>query len=420
MTKRIILLTISILIFIYPVALAMPNVQSPSAILMDATTGNILYEKNADVQHYPASITKILTATIAMERSNLHDVVTIGDDVPYLITSDSSAIYLIPGEKLTMEQLLYALLVESANDAAVAIAEYISGTQEDFAILMNKKAAEIGATHSHFITPNGLHDENHYVTAHDMALILKEALKFPELREMMSTVNYIIPATEKQITRYLWTKNKMLKLPNNKFFYDKIIASKTGFTSEARYTLASAAQDNNMTLISVVLNSDSSSQYQDTINMFKYGFNNFESGVLVNRGDFIENFNFDDGSEPLDIVSNDTVPYIKNIDTVDNVASSVILSENLTLPVKKGQNIGIVEYKLDNEVIGQAQLIAGNSIQSNFSIFIGKIKTILMWIIPIILIVIVSIRIFVLIYNTKVRRKKYRRSSRTKNEFPKL
>ena len=287
---------------------------------------------------------------------------------------------------------------------------------------MNQKSIEIGANHSHFVTPNGLHDENHYVTANDMALILREAIKYPELRKIMSTVNYEIPATEKQITRYLWTKNKMLKLPNNKFFYDKIIASKTGFTTEARYTLASAAQDNNMTLIAVVLNSDSTSQYQDTINMFEYGFNNFISGILISRGDFIEDYEFEDGSEPLGIVSNDTVPYVKNIDSDDAVATNVILSNDLDLPVEKGQNVGIIEYKLDDEVIGQARLIAANSIQSNFSIFISKVKTILMWIVPIALGFIVFLRIFILIYNTKVRRKRYKRSSRSraKNEFPRL
>ncbi|MFZ7131727.1 MAG: D-alanyl-D-alanine carboxypeptidase family protein [Eubacteriales bacterium] len=415
MTKKIILILVSLLMFIYPVTYAQPSIQSPSAILMEATTGKVIYEKNSNERHYPASITKILTAIIAIEETDLNETVVIGDDVPHSITSDSSAIYLLPGEKLTIEQLLYALTVESANDAAVAIADYISGSVEDFSVLMNKKAKELGATQSHFVTPNGLHNDDHYVTAHDMGLIMREAIKHPILREMMTTVNYVIPATEKQITRYLWTKNKMLKIPTNKYYYDKIIATKTGYTTEAQYTLVSAAQENGMELVTVVLASNSTAEYEDTLAMFQYGFSNFTMDTLVNKGDLIENYEFQNNSTPLKVISNETVSYVVDINNDSEITSELQLSNDLSLPIHKGQAIGTIEYILDGEVIGQAHVIAGNEIKSNFSHFSGVMGKILLWVLTILVTLFLLIRIAISIHHSQVKKKRYKRNP--KNEY---
>lgn len=415
MTKKLIIILLSIIFFIYPIVNAQPVTESSSTILMEAKTGKVLLDKNANIKHYPASITKILTAIITIENTNLTDIVTIGEDVPYSITANSSAIYLLSGEKLTVEQLLYALLVESANDSAVALAEYISGSVKEFAILMNKKAASIGVTNSNFVTPNGLHDDNHYVTAYDMALIMREALKYPLLREMMTTVNYVIPATEKQITRYLWTKNKMLKLPLNKYYYDKVIATKTGYTTEASYTLVSAAKENNMELITVVLDGNSSSIYSDTINMFEYGFDNYSNGVLVNKGDFIDEVEFKGATSTLKLNSGETVPYVISNDITSPISSSIKLNEDLKLPIKKNENVGLITYTCAGEIIGETTIIAANNLESNISHYLHIGKIVLIGLGILLLTVYIVARVFVLSLNFRKRRKRYTKGS--KNEY---
>lgn len=412
MEKKILALLLMFIVTIQPITYANtePNTLSPSAILMDAETGQVLYDKNAKERLYPASITKVLTAIIALEENeNLNEKVIIGKDVPYQIVSNSSAIYLLPGEVVTLEQLMYALMVESANDAAVAIAEHTAGSVENFAKLMNNKAKELGATDSHFTNPHGLHSEDHYTTAYDMALIMKEAIKEPVLRKLMTTSNYIIPETNKQQTRYLWTKNRLYKNEDDEFYNDKVIASKTGFTTEAKNTLVSAAENNDMSLITVVLDGQSASTYYDTSALFDYGFASFETSTLIRKDDFVKEQEIEKGSNPLQIVSRSTVKYVKTKDNSDEINETIKLSQNLPSTISKGEAIGKIEYSVGNEKVGEAQLVAGNEVLSSSAVRIQKLKGSIIYLIPALLLLYILARIYVHIRNTRIRKRRIRK-----------
>lgn len=409
MTKKTFLITLVLILFINPKTFANPSISSGSAILMEAETGQILYDKNSDEKQFPASITKVLTAIVALERNNINDVVTVGNDVPNQIEIGSSSIYLIPGEKLTLEQLMYGLLVESGNDAAVAIAEHTAGSVAGFSKLMNEKAKKLGATNSNFVNPNGLHDDNHYTTAHDMALIMREAIKNPTLLKLMTTTNYVIPATNKQQTRYLWTKNRLFKSKTSEFYYDHLIASKTGFTDIAKNTLVSAAEKDGMDLITVVLQSNGPEAYKDTISMFEYGFENYEPEILVNKDQLIKEQEIKNATSPLTIVSRSTVTYIKSKNETKEIEPTIKISNDLSSSIKLGEKIGTVEYVVDNHTIGKTELIAGNEVISKSSIERNKILKSSIWAIPGLILLYLIARVLVYLKNVKIRRRNYSR-----------
>lgn len=242
------------------------KIDSKSAILIDMNTGKILYGKNIHERHYPASTTKILTTILALEKGSLSDTVKVGVD-PTLV--EPSKIYLKAGEKIKLKDLIYAALLPSANDAAVAIAEDIGGTVSGFANLMNKKAKAIGCVDSHFVTPNGLFNKNHYTSAYDMALIARYAMQNSIFRKIVSTKNYSISSTNKSKARNVINHNKMLYDKN--YYYQGCIGIKTGYTSASNHTLVSAAKRGGRTLLAVILD-DKSTPYSDVTTMLNYGF----------------------------------------------------------------------------------------------------------------------------------------------------
>lgn len=217
-----------------------PNIYSPSAILMDFKTGKILYEKDINTKRYPASLTKILTAIIIIENCNLSDVTTVSYDSVMSLGSGYVNANLQVGEELTVEQLLYVMLVASSNDSAIVLAEHLSGSVEEFCVLMNAKAKEIGCVNSNFINPNGVHDENHYSTAYDLALISKYAMNNELFRKIVSTTSYQLPATNKYALedRVFTTTNDLIIVNNNNrvdnYYYKYATGVKTGFTTPAR------------------------------------------------------------------------------------------------------------------------------------------------------------------------------------------
>ena len=249
------------------------SAESQSAVLMNYETGTVLYEQNPDDELYPASITKILTALIAIENSDLSEIVTFSEASIY--NTEGSSIARDVGEEMTMEQCLYGMMLESANECAYAIAEHVGGTLENFVDMMNEKAAELGCTHTHFNNPNGLPDEEHYTSAMDMALIAKAAYANETFRIVCGTEYYEIPATNKhEDITYLRNHHNML-YPYSSYLYDGCVGGKTGYTTEANSTLVTFAQRNDMTLICVVMNANAPQHYLDTINLFDWGFANF-------------------------------------------------------------------------------------------------------------------------------------------------
>ena len=254
-----------------------PSVFAESAIVMEASTGLVLYQKNMNTEHYPASITKIMTVLLALENSSPGDIVTVSHKAVYDVEADSSRIWINEGEKLTMQQCLYGILLESANDCAYAVAEHISGNIQDFAKLMTAKAKSLGCKNTNFMNPHGLQDDNHYTSAYDMALIAREALKNESFVKIFSTKVYQIPPTNKQKEiRYLRTHHKILM--RNGYSYDGIVGGKTGYTSTSKYTLVTVAKRGDMELICVILKDDSAkNQYNDSERLLDFGFNNFST-----------------------------------------------------------------------------------------------------------------------------------------------
>jgi D-alanyl-D-alanine carboxypeptidase len=251
-----------------------PQIVSESAVLMDAKTGQVLYEKNMHTQLYPASITKILTILLGIEHGQQQDKVTMSREAVFSILRGSSHIALTDGEEITLEQALMAAMLPSANDASNGIAEHISGSVEDFAVLMNQRAREAGALNSNFVNPHGLPDEEHVSTAYDMAMITRVALQNDKFRGIFGTVRYTIPSTNKQPeSRDLWSEHRMLT--TNKFYYEGVIGGKTGYTAISQNTLVTAAQRGDRELIAVVMKSQAYGVYTDTMALFDYGFNQF-------------------------------------------------------------------------------------------------------------------------------------------------
>ncbi|WP_419156800.1 D-alanyl-D-alanine carboxypeptidase family protein [Rossellomorea sp. BNER] len=261
---------------------ASPSVSAQRAILMDGDTGRILYEKDAHTKSRIASITKIMTAVLAIESGKLNEMVKISD---LASGTEGSSLYLKPGEKVKLEDLVYGLMLRSGNDAAVAIAEHVGGSLDGFVYLMNKKAEEIGMVNSHFENPHGLDDhENHYSTAYDMAVLTKYAMELDKYREIAGTEVHTAPNPESEWDRKWKNKNRLLTE-----LYKYSTGGKTGYTKRAKRTLVSTASKGGDDLISVTLNGPD--DWNDHIQMFEYGFKHFDSTIVLPKGklDSIEN-----------------------------------------------------------------------------------------------------------------------------------
>lgn len=259
-----------------------PIVSSESAIIMDAGTGTILYSKNIDAREYPASITKIMTVLLALENSSLDETVTFSRNAVFSIERNSSHIARTDGEELTMEQCLYAIMLESANECANAVAEHIAGSVEAFADMMNQRAAELGCTNTHFVNPHGLHNADHYTSAHDMALITRAALQNDKFREIAGTVRYTIPPTNKNNQELVMNNHHCMISKNrtSKYFDDTVFAGKTGFTTDALNTLVTCSSRNGMDIICVLMRAPSATPYPDTQALLTYASDNFSAFPL--------------------------------------------------------------------------------------------------------------------------------------------
>lgn len=263
------------------------QIYSEAAILIESTTGKVLYEKNMNERKYPASITKVLTAIIALEKCDLDEVATASYNAVNSIKSGYTKADIQVGEKFSIEELLNVMMVQSANEAATIIAEHISGSVSEFAKLMNEKAKEIGCRNSNFVNANGVHNENHYSTAYDMAIIAKYCMQNEVFRRLASMMECSLPRTEywkdEQVEEHgerIFKNTNKLLIKDNRYYYPYAIGVKTGFTTPAKNCLISASNKNGFELISVVLHAETaedglSARYLDTINLFEYGYNNF-------------------------------------------------------------------------------------------------------------------------------------------------
>ncbi len=341
-----------------------PETLSPGVILMEESTGTILYEKNMDEAHYPASITKIMTTLLALENGNLSDMVTFSDDA--INNTEGSGIARDYGEQMTLEQCLYGVMLESANECAYAVAEHVGGTVENFVDMMNAKAKELGCTNTHFANPHGLQDENHYTTAHDMALIAQAAYQNETFRIIIGTKMYTIPPTNKHAEEtVLRNHHDMLCTyhnANRKYLYPYCVGGKTGYTATANSTLVTYAEKDGMTLICVVMNTQSPNQFIDTVNLFDYAFDNFQVlNVAENDTNYSAETTVDNGNlnniEPFVELDKDAVIVLPKTAEFSDTSSSVEYNDSdpeiagsITYTYA-GRNVGKADIKTTGVVV---------------------------------------------------------------------
>lgn len=261
-----------------------------AAVLIEASTGTILYEKKCHKKMYPASITKIMTALLTIENCSLDETVTFSENAVNSLSYDDANIGCLVGEQMSVKECLYALMLSSANEVATALGEHIAGSTAKFADMMNARAKQAGAKDTHFVNANGLHDENHYVTAYDMAMITRDASQYPLFNEIVNSTTYTIKKNNKRKESFTSYQRHKMVWPTSGYYYDGIIGGKTGFTDQSGTTLVTYAKRNGMTIIAVVLKSNGNNVYNDTKILLDYGFNNFNLvNVSENDSRFSEN-----------------------------------------------------------------------------------------------------------------------------------
>lgn len=324
-----------------------PAVYAHSAIVMDMNSGAILYSKKAEEKHFPASITKLLTTLVALENAELTDKVTFSQASVDILNWDDAHIGMRPGEEISMKDALRAVLLASANEVSYAVAEstgitHLNGGYDTFIELMNTRAKELGCTNSHWVNPNGLHDEEHYTTAHDMALIASAVYQQKEFRNIMNILEYRIPPTNLVDEERVFQQNHKMLWPENAYYYEYCTGGKTGYTDQSGTTLVTMADNGELQLAAVVLQDYGVDAYTDTKAMMEYVFNNFTKVPLAELGvtetkDEIKSFTDE----------NAYVVLPKNLDT-----------EKIKCEIKEDtkQN-GTAVYTYEGQIIGKTKVL---------------------------------------------------------------
>lgn len=366
--KNVITLLIAASLFLTNLAFAAPdppNIVAKSAIVLDAATGKVLYSRNAEERRYPASTTKIMSLIVALEHSNLDDMVTTSKNA---FGTEGSTLWLTEGEKLKMLDLLYGIMLASGNDATVAVAEHISGSVEKFAQLMTEKAHAIGANDTHFTNPNGLPDPNHFSTAHDLAKITAYGYKKPIFTEIISTKNKVIPWAGKDHDRDLYNENRMLWL------YEGGNGVKTGYTDAAGRCLVSGAMRNGIQLITVVLDSDT--MWDDSIALLDFGFTQVKPEAIFNQGDILKTIRVGNGkSDTVKLITGTNMVIPVSGNDKDEFRTVIESPSKVEAPVVKGQKLGVVKMYYQNTEIAVVDLLANENIErkSFFGILTEKV-----------------------------------------------
>jgi D-alanyl-D-alanine carboxypeptidase (penicillin-binding protein 5/6) len=261
-------------------ALSRSDIQAETAILMDADSGQILFDKNMDRRAFPASITKIMTGILALENAYPAEVITVSETAVDIDEPESSNIALIPGEELPLGEAMYALMMPSANDAANVIAEHVSGSLEAFASMMNEKAKALGAVNTHFANAHGLHEDDHYTTARDMALITRYAIAEPLFMQFFGAEAHTMPTTNMQPLERVFPNYQYMQVQTSRFYSPEVIGSKVGYTTPAKHTMVTVARLDGRTLICVVMGTGRNQKFTDTKALLDFGFNEFTAVTL--------------------------------------------------------------------------------------------------------------------------------------------
>lgn len=402
-----------------------PEIHTDYYLLADLDTGKVLESKNGDEQVFPASTTKILTAIIVLENCNLADVVTATEEAISPINSKHSNMGILIGEELTVEQLLYGLLVDSANDAANVLAVHTSGSLDKFAELMNERAKELGAENTHFINAHGFHDDNHYTTVNDMAKMACYAMQNEKFREIVATAKYEIPPTNKykdsknNNIRYLSNTNRMISSNNGSMhLYEYAIGVKTGSTDEAGNCLVAAAEKNGTRLLSIVMKcknentTDKAYSFTDSRALLEYGFKNYEHQTIASVMDVVGNSEVRNAKNKLTVAlspSQDINVILSTDVQKSDIKVVTKIDENISAPIEKGEVLGKATYLLGDEELGSVSLIAGNAVE--YDVIVHIISTVREHFFLIVLLVVLLLISFIYIKGAIKRRTRAKRRS---------
>ncbi len=375
------------IIFISPSYADSDNLKTycPSCILIEANTGKILYEKNSNDVRFPASTTKIMTAILTVENCNLDDVATVSHNAVYSIPYDYTHASLKEGEELTIEQLLYALMIPSANDAAIVLAEHISGSVEEFAKLMNKRAEELGCKNTHFVNPNGIHSKDHTSTSYDLALMGKFAMQNSIIRKIVSTTQFTLPATNKYSkTDRIFNNSNDLLNTYSRYYYEGTTGVKTGYTGEAGNCIIASAKKNNLEVILVVLGGEStntglSQRYLDCKTLFDYAFKNYSIKTLNEKNAVLKQITVRGATEEtqnLNVLIKDKIEiFSENSADLSSLEPEITLDENLMAPISANSAIGKITYNYDgqtysSDLIAETQVLSSDFLPLLFRILL--------------------------------------------------
>lgn len=368
----------------HPELLYEEQLYAASAILIEAHSGQVIFEKNADQVMYPASTTKILTTLLALEFGDLEQMCTVSEEAITFYEDDVTTADLRVGEEMPLRDLLYASMVKSANDAANVVAEAISGSMNEFVRLMNQAVSVYGCTNTNFTNPNGLHNDNHYTTARDMAIITREAMKNETFRKMAATTSYTAAATNQMRAR-TWTNSNRLMVPstsenNNKYYFPEAIGVKTGTTTKAGYCFVGAAERDGVELISVLFFTGENARWADTIKLMNYGFSQYVSVTPIDLYNMnpitveTKNFSLEDtnmGKLLLTCVAVDPTNTAKIIATpnevemmASNIKDTVLIeyTREFYAPITAGEVMGTMTYYPENGNPVEYNLLAARSI----------------------------------------------------------
>ena len=421
-----------------------PSIGAEGAILMDADSGAILYAKNIHEKLYPASTTKILTTLIAAENCSLDEIVTFSHDAVFSVPIDGSKISIDEGEELTMEQCLAAILICSANEVSNAVAEHVAGSMDAFAAMMTERAKELGCVDSNFVNANGLHDDNHYTSAYDLATIGRAFFANELLCKYASTKQLHIPPTDKQPDDIVEnSKNQLYE--GRTYSYEYLVGSKTGYTNESRQTLVSCAEKNGMKLICVILKEESPYQYEDTLALFDYGFSNFtkiniseeETKYNINNSSFFysENDIFGNSQPILSLDKEDSI-ILPNTARFEETESTISYDN-----VEEGE-VAVITYTYQGQYVGKATLNYDTKTNSSYyfnsqvseepieevekeeNVITVNVLTVILWVVGIAALIIVLIILYAFVnsyhfsgYRKKRSRKRRKKERRYRSEF---
>lgn len=344
--------------------------KSPYAILLDMKTGAVIYEKSAEDRAYPAALTNIMTAVLALENLNLEELATASETALSNVSAGDNKMGIVKEERLSVRQLLYGMMLGSASDAANVLAEKTSGSIDEFVVLMNEKAKKLGMENTNFTSPTGEHDERHYTTARDMSKLIMHAMKIPEFCEIVKCQSYSIPPTEKNDSaRKITNKNHLVSnLLRNDYYYKYATGIKTGYSPVAKSCIAASAQKGNISLVAVVLGAQTEDNvalsFTDCRDMFEYVFDNYVSQTVVSSGDIVAQTVIENTrrENKLILKAENSVSVIKVKDSENlEITYKDSFPQTVSAPVNKDQLIGTREYFLNGKSIGVLNLLAEKS-----------------------------------------------------------